>query len=107
MEAALPELPSGSTAAAIHFLDDAALCASVRGSDSLTVFRLDASGRLGKRTVVPSGGSTPRDFLPAGDFLLAANQGSDEIIAFCRTPDGLQPMDCALPAIHPTCLRPI
>jgi 6-phosphogluconolactonase len=44
----------------------------------------DAKGALTFAGTVPSGGKTPRDFAiyPGGDFLLAANQDSNNMVLF-------------------------
>ena len=54
--------------------------------------------------MLSSEGVTPRDFMPAGDFLLAANQGSDAVQAFHRVHDAYIPLHASLKALQPTCL---
>ena len=66
--------------------------ASNRGNDSIAIYAIDAaSGRLQPRGWAPSGGKTPRFFtLGASDrFLFAANEDSDTVTMFTRSPDGL------------------
>lgn len=60
------------------------LAVSVRGSDTLAVFHLDARGDLTPAANFPTGGKTPRDFdfTPSGRRLLALNQDSDNLVAF-------------------------
>jgi 6-phosphogluconolactonase len=57
------------------------LYASNRGHDSIAVFRIQEDGKLTFIDAFPSGGRTPRDFIPdpLGDFILAANQNSDNV----------------------------
>ena len=55
------------------------------GNDSIAVFAIDeASGRLTRVEVVPSGGQTPRNFVidPSGEYLLAENQNSSNVVTF-------------------------
>jgi 6-phosphogluconolactonase len=60
------------------------LYASNRGDDALTVFTVDASGRLAPAGRVPTGGHAPRSFAldPAGRWLVAANQDSGSVVVF-------------------------
>jgi 6-phosphogluconolactonase len=60
------------------------LYASNRGSDTIAVFNVQPSGRLGLAANVPTGGKEPRHFAidPSGNFLLAENQLSDRIVVF-------------------------
>ena len=72
----LPEDYSGhSQCAAVKFSEDGGeLYVSNRGHDSLAVFAVDtASGALVRRSVLPLGGSFPRDFAfaPGGNLLVA------------------------------------
>jgi 6-phosphogluconolactonase len=59
------------------------LYASNRGSDSITVFRIDEQkGTVASLQVAPTLGKGPRNFKidPAGKFLIAANQNSDQLV---------------------------
>jgi 6-phosphogluconolactonase len=61
------------------------LYASNRGSDTITVFAIDATkGTLTPVEYTPTQGKIPRSFEidPTGKFLFAANQKSDNIIVF-------------------------
>jgi len=83
---ALPENFSGTPGGAAIRLHPSGrtLAVSVRGSDSLAVFTIDACGNLALAANFPSGGKTPRDFdfTPSGRWLVALNQDSDNAIAF-------------------------
>ncbi|MGH7227109.1 MAG: lactonase family protein, partial [Gemmataceae bacterium] len=60
------------------------LYVSNRGRDDIALFSIASDGRLALLANTPTGGSRPRFFTldPAGDFLFAANQDSDDITAF-------------------------
>jgi len=60
------------------------LYVSNRGHDSVAVFAVGEDGRLTLRGGTPTGGKRPRFFAldPAGAVLYAANQESDNIVAF-------------------------
>jgi 6-phosphogluconolactonase len=57
---------------------------SNRGHDSIAIFAVADSGRLRLVGCEPAGGKRPRFFTldPHGAFLCAANQESDNIVAF-------------------------
>lgn len=90
-----------SCGAAIHFAGSQTLCASTRGHDSLAVFAVGEDGLLGERRLIPSGGRTPRDFMPIPGGFLVANQGSDAVCALRREDD---PVKTRIPALAPTCI---
>jgi 6-phosphogluconolactonase len=75
-------------AAAIHFSPDGNyLYATNRGSvNDITLFIVQTDGRLNYKASYQSGGKGPRDFAidPTGNFLLIANQNSNEINIFRR-----------------------
>lgn len=77
-------LPAGfegeSTAAAIRERDGL-IYVSNRGHDSIAVLQF-CDGRLKLIDHIDCGGRTPRDFYFAGDYLLSANQDSDEVCVF-------------------------
>jgi 6-phosphogluconolactonase len=60
------------------------LAVSVRGSDTIAVFHIDAHGDITLAANFPTGGKTPRDFdfTPSGRRLVALNQDSDNAVAF-------------------------
>ena len=58
------------------------LYVSNRGHDSISIFEIEADGRLTRLAIQPCGGQRPRDIAisPSGHFLLVANQDSDEVV---------------------------
>jgi 6-phosphogluconolactonase len=85
------------------------LFASNRGHDSIAIFRIRASGELEVAGYAPSGGRTPRGFVidPAGDFLLVANQDSDNVVVFSieRATGELRPANDPVEVPTPVCLK--
>ncbi|MDD2792930.1 MAG: lactonase family protein [Sediminibacterium sp.] len=85
---------SGSTgkdgAADIHISPDGKfLYASNRGSfNEITIYRIDAKGKLIFLATTPTLGIAPRNFGidPSGNFLLSGNHLSDQIVVFKRNP---------------------
>src|ERR1019366_6982425 len=82
---------------------------SGKGQDSIAVYSIDASG--GKVTpleFVPSGGKTPRNIAldPGGSFLLAGNQGSNNLTVFrIDSKTGrLTPTTQVMDVPEPTCI---
>jgi 6-phosphogluconolactonase len=74
-----------NTAAEVHVHPSGRwLFGSNRGDDSIVVYPLDGSGRMGTPTFTPSGGTTPRDFTldASGTFLYAANEGTGNVVVF-------------------------
>ena len=66
------------------------LYASLRGSDTIAVFEIDAySKRLSLITYQSTRGETPRDFNidPGGSWLIAANQDSNSLVVFEVNPE--------------------
>jgi len=74
----------------IHISPDGKfLYASNRGnSNTIAIFKIEATGKLKLKDIVPTKGVKPRNFAidPSGNFLLVANQDSDNIIVFKRNP---------------------
>ncbi|MBT0771988.1 lactonase family protein [Kineosporia sp. J2-2] len=86
-----------STGAAVRVSSGGDLVfASVRGHDSVSVFRYGTDGALQPLTVVPSHGLTPRDIALTPDerHLLVANQDSHSVTVF--SVDGSAPGDNVL-----------
>ena len=80
----------GSIAAKLHITPNGRfLYASQRGEDCLVWFEILSDGKLAWRGSVSSGGKVPRDFIldQSGEFLLAANQNSDVVVAFRICPE--------------------
>lgn len=74
-----------NTTAEIAVTPDARfLYVSNRGHDSIARFAIADDGRLRLLGTTPSGGECPRFFAldPTGDFLFAANQQGDSVVAF-------------------------
>ncbi len=55
---------------------------SNRGHDSISIFEIEADGRLMRLAIRPCGGQCPRNITitPSGRFLLVANQESNEVV---------------------------
>ena len=92
-ESALPEGWAGETHTAdIHVSPDGKfLYCSNRGHDSLAIFSIGQStGRITHIGNESTRGKTPRNFAitPDGQFLLAENQDSGNIVTFKRESDG-------------------
>ncbi|SCY80182.1 lactonase family protein [Flavobacterium caeni] len=80
---------SGSTSAAdLHLSADGKfLYATNRGdANTISVFSVDARGKLAHQQTLPSGGKGPRNFAidPTGKYVLVAHQYSNDIIVFER-----------------------
>jgi 6-phosphogluconolactonase len=107
---ALPKRKNGgpSSAAAIRIgAGGKFLYTSNRGHDSIAVFRILPGGFLEWVGAVSSGGKHPRDFAldPRGNFLLALNKDSDNLVVFKidrRT--GLPQREREYPAFSPTAI---
>lgn len=86
----LPQDFAGKPAGAAIKLHPAgsALMVSNRNRDSITVFRVDATGELVRADGFPTQGRTPRDFAvsPSGRWLLAVNQDSHTVVPFELNP---------------------
>ena len=74
-----PEFSGESCAAAIRISDDGRhLYASNRGDSSIAVFEVDGP-ELKNPLFVPCGGSSPRDIFISGEYMLCANEFSDDV----------------------------
>ncbi|HVR19095.1 MAG TPA: lactonase family protein, partial [Polyangiaceae bacterium] len=96
-ETTLPAGFSGqNTGAHVEVSPDGTLVfGSNRGHDSIVVFSVDAgTGALTLIEHEPARGTTPRDFDvdPAGQYLVVANQGSDNVAVFRIASSGLTPI---------------
>jgi 6-phosphogluconolactonase len=85
------------------------LYASNRGHDSIAIFAIDPqSGKLRLLGHQSTQGKTPRNFGfdPCGDYLLAANQASDNVVLFRVAADGrLTPTGQSLQIGAPVCVK--
>jgi 6-phosphogluconolactonase len=78
----LPDDAPENTVADIHVASSGdRLYVSNRGHNSLAVFDVHADGELALVTIAPCGGNWPRNFAlaPGGQWVLAANQYSDQV----------------------------
>ncbi|CAI5715167.1 unnamed protein product [Hyaloperonospora brassicae] len=85
--ASVTTLPAGftntSSAADIHFSSNGQfLYVSNRGHDSIVSYKVNADGTLKALDWESSRGVTPRGFTIYGDWLIVANQGSDDMHVF-------------------------
>ena len=83
---------------------------SNRGHDSIAIFSIDeATGRMTSVGIVPTQGSTPRafNFDPSGEYLFAANQGSNDVVTFAVDPDNstLTPTGAKAEVLKPACVK--
>lgn len=89
------------------------LYTSQRGDlNNIAVFSIDANnGKLKNEGFQSTGGKGPRSFVidPTGDFLLVANQNSDNIIVFKRDKNTgiLEPTGIEMKVPNPVCLQMI
>jgi 6-phosphogluconolactonase len=87
------------------------LYASNRGdANNIAIFAIDPNtGKLTMRSLVPTGGKTPRNFLidPTGHWLLAANQDGSNVVFFKIDPEtgSLSSTGKALSIPAPVCLK--
>jgi 6-phosphogluconolactonase len=77
-----------ASSADIHVSSDGRfLYASNRGEENnIAIYAIDKKGKLSTLGHQSTGGKTPRNFAidPSGNYLLAANQNSDNIVVFKR-----------------------
>ncbi len=109
VESTLPEGCSAeNTVAAIRIHEDS-LFVSNRGHDSIASFSMQKDGGLALRQIVPTGGKIPRDFAVMGEYVVVANQGSDEITVLRILPEGgrLEHTGICASMPHPVCICPI
>jgi 6-phosphogluconolactonase len=98
-------------AADIHVSPDGSfLYASCRGNlNEIVIYSLNKSGEIDLVGRQQTLGQTPRNFAidPSGNFLLVANQNSDEIIIFRRDPKTglLTPSGKSIKLNQPVCLK--
>jgi len=79
---------------------------SNRGHDSVATWRVEGDGSLAFVDWIPAGGRNPRNFALSADggWLLVANMGSDNVVAYRRDPDtGLVSGDPVVTALPSAC----
>src|SRR5260370_24275102 len=95
-----PDAPE-STSAGIQISPSGdRLYVSNRGHDSISIFEIEADGRLTRLAIRQCGGRCPRDIAisPSGHFLLVANQDSAEGVVLPRV-DGVEAVGAAVASI--------
>lgn len=106
-----PDFKGKVGAADIHISPDGKfLYGSNRGdANELVIFSINKNGKLNYAGRQPSQGKIPRNFAidPSGNFLLVANQGSNEIIMFKRDKKTglLSPTGGKIQISKPVCLK--
>lgn len=86
----MPTKQEESFSADIHLSADGNyLYASVRGTDAITSYKVLKDGTLEFLASNSTEGSWPRNFAlsPQGDFLMVANQRSNQLVLFSRNPE--------------------
>lgn len=108
------DLPEGfcgeNTAAAIRYTEDGAfLLTSNRGHDSIAVFEVQSDGTMNEAVFSSSGGSGPRDFHLAGNYVLSSNQYTGElaVLELNQKTRRLQSVAHTANAGQPTCVLPL
>lgn len=83
------------------------LVVSVRGTDQLQLFRVEADGKLERCATSTSGGRIPRDAEFCGGYVVAANQEGDSVcsVAFDDKSGKLQGTVAELKISKPTCIQ--
>jgi 3-carboxymuconate cyclase len=105
-----PDFTGTNTAAAVRLSPDGKfLYASNRGHDSIACYQIEGDGMLSLRGIYSVHGIGPRDFAiePQGNYLLSANERSDEIVVFKidRETGALTPTGIREKVHSPTCIR--
>jgi 6-phosphogluconolactonase len=106
-----PDFKGRVGAADIHISPDGKfLYGSNRGdANELVIYAIEKNGKLSYAGRQSTMGRTPRNFAidPSGNFLLVANQGSNEIIIFNRDPRTglLTPTEKKIQVNRPVCIK--
>ena len=96
-----------NTAAAIHFTEDGqSLLVSHRGLDAIAVFPIDARGLPGEPVLSPCV-REPRDFMIAGEYVLAGSQKDHVLRAYRLDGTRLAETPWELPVHSPVCFQPL
>lgn len=108
-ESTLPASYSGENTVAAIRVHQGQLFVSNRGHDSIAVFSIGEDGGIALRQIVSTGGRVPRDFAVMGEYMVVANQGSDEITALRIHPQMglLEQTDICAPMSRPVCICPV
>ena len=94
-----------NTAAAIHFTEDGrSLLVSHRGLDAIAVFPIDARGLPGEPVLSPCV-REPRDFMIAGEYVLAGSQKDHVLRAYRLDGTRLAETPWQLPVHSPVCFQ--
>jgi len=106
---ALPEdAKTASTTAEIAVsADGTSVYGSNRGDDSIVTFAVDQMGLLSNPSFTTSGGACPRHFTldPSGQWLLVANQDTNNIVVFRLKNDRPAEIVCERVLPKPVCLH--
>ncbi len=105
-----PDFKGSSAAAALRMSPDGRfLYASNRGHDSIASFQIGKDGVLVPCGIYPVQGQGPRDFAiePLGNYLLAANEKSNEIVILKvdKASGALKPTGISEKLHSPTCIQ--
>lgn len=100
---ALPAGYSGTSKAAAIRCEGNRLIVSHRGYDCLTVFSR-AGDRLIKLGDIPCCGRSPRDFAIWGEFIICANESSDNVTVLRRSADGVGELVQSVSVPAPLCV---
>ena len=103
----LPEGFSGENTVAAIRIRNNQLYVSNRGHDSIAVFAIREAGGLALRQIIPTGGRIPRDFAIMGEYMVIANQGSDDITVLRIASGRLEQTDISVPMSRPACICPV
>lgn len=108
MVSTLPKDFSGENTVAAIRIHSGRLFVSNRGHDSIAVFSIQENGGLVLSQIVSTGGRIPRDFAILGEYVVIANQGSDEItvLRLHAETGRLEQTGISVPMSHPTCICP-
>ena len=99
----LPEDFKGESTASAIRSRDGFVFVSNRGHDSISCMKFDGQ-TLSLQYTVDCGGQTPRDFNFAGDFLLSANQDSNNVTVFGYSCGKLQKIADEIKIDSPLCI---
>lgn len=99
----------GSTAEVLVHPSGKFVYVSNRGPDSIAIYHIDENGQLTFQGTTSTQGKTPRNFRidPTGQYLLAANQESSNIVIFKIDPQtgALNPTGTVLEIPNPICIK--